>query len=352
MCFVARMREQRDSENPVHSLVREREMQPFYFVSTPFSLRRFFLQRTLPLVLAAFVSMGGCAAAGLMSHQPSEGAPGIDAFRKGEVRLQCGSACAGKYGANSQKLRYLYSRESWMALALSVMDIGAEHEEAYFYLGRAAEGLGDFDTALTYYRLSLATNVKCGSGVWAACDGLTLPKETEARLAILTARRAQSKVRSPAPLTVAHPLTVGETSRQSPQAARGTGSGTHVKLSKSAGVYEVPVVLNGVLKINMILDSGASELSITPDVLVTLVRTRTVSQRDFLGTARYQMASGAIEKRERIRLKSVRIGDKVVHGVLCSVSSSLEGTMLLGQSLLERLGKYTIDYSTGTLVLY
>ena len=48
-------------------------------------------------------------------------------------------------------------------------------------------------------------------------------------------------------------------------------SGSEVPLIESGGVYEVPVLVNGVLKINFIIDSGASDVAISPDVALTLV---------------------------------------------------------------------------------
>jgi hypothetical protein len=57
-----------------------------------------------------------------------------------------------------------------------------------------------------------------------------------------------------------------------------------IPMTKIGGVYEVPVLLNGVLKLNFIFDAGASDVSISPDVALTLIRTGTVTDKDFLGT--------------------------------------------------------------------
>lgn len=66
-----------------------------------------------------------------------------------------------------------------------------------------------------------------------------------------------------------------------------------IKLTKIGGVYEVPVKLNGVLNINFIFDSGASEVSITPDVALTLLRTGTIRENDWLPGRYYQLADGS-----------------------------------------------------------
>jgi clan AA aspartic protease (TIGR02281 family) len=123
-----------------------------------------------------------------------------------------------------------------------------------------------------------------------------------------------------------------------------------IRLIKSGGVYEIPVVLNGVLTIQFIVDSGASDVSITHDVALTLLRTGTIAESDWLPGAVYQFADGSKAKSKRFRLKSVKIGDNVIKGVSCSISRSVDAPMLLGQSVLERLGEYTVDYKKGALI--
>ncbi|MCW5914916.1 MAG: retroviral-like aspartic protease family protein [Chitinophagaceae bacterium] len=126
---------------------------------------------------------------------------------------------------------------------------------------------------------------------------------------------------------------------------------TEVKLKKSGGVYEVPVELNGVLKIDFIFDSGASDVSISPDVALTLIKTGTIKESDWLPGAYYKFADGTTAKSMRFKLKSVKIGDKVVYDVTCSISNSLDAPMLLGQSVLSKFGSYTFDYKNGKLII-
>jgi aspartyl protease family protein len=126
---------------------------------------------------------------------------------------------------------------------------------------------------------------------------------------------------------------------------------TEVKLKKTGGVYEVPVELNEVLKIDFIFDSGASDVSISPDIALTLIKTGTIKENDWLPGEYYRFADGTTAKSMRFTLKSVRIGDKVVSDVTCSISNSLDAPMLLGQSVLKKFGKYTFDYKTEKLTI-
>lgn len=133
--------------------------------------------------------------------------------------------------------------------------------------------------------------------------------------------------------------------------AAGADAGRNkIRMIKSGGVYEIPVVLNGVLTIPLIIDSGASDVFISPDVALTLFRTGTIRESDYMSGSVYSLADGTEVKSHRFRLQSVKIGSKIIRGVTCAISDSVEAHMLLGQGVLERLGKYTVDYKNGVLI--
>jgi hypothetical protein len=62
---------------------------------------------------------------------------------------------------------------------------------------------------------------------------------------------------------------------------------------ESGGIYHVPVVINDTLKLDFIVDSGASDVSIPADVALTLMRTGTIKESDFIGTEKYGLADGS-----------------------------------------------------------
>jgi predicted aspartyl protease len=131
----------------------------------------------------------------------------------------------------------------------------------------------------------------------------------------------------------------------------GVGEKNTVRLFKNdGGVYEVSVLLNGVLSLNFIIDSGATEVMISPDVALTLLKTRTVSKADFLPGQRYAFADGSSADSPRFILRKLKIGSRVITNVPCAIGSNLDSPLLLGQSALEKLGNYSIDYSRSALV--
>lgn len=117
-----------------------------------------------------------------------------------------------------------------------------------------------------------------------------------------------------------------------------------VPMTKTGGVYEIPVTINGVLKLNFIFDAGAADVSISSDVALTLIRTGTVREEDFIGTESYKFADGSIAKSKVFIIKEIQIGNKKIKNVRASISKSLNAPLLLGQSVLNRFGKVSIDY--------
>jgi aspartyl protease family protein len=122
-----------------------------------------------------------------------------------------------------------------------------------------------------------------------------------------------------------------------------------IPMKKVGGVYEIPILINGVLKLDFIFDAGAADVSISPDVALTLIRTGTVSNDDFLGTEIYKFGDGSTAKSETFMLKEIQIGNKKVTNVKASISKSIKAPLLLGQSVLNRFGKVTIDYKKGMI---
>jgi hypothetical protein len=62
-----------------------------------------------------------------------------------------------------------------------------------------------------------------------------------------------------------------------------------VAMEQEGGVYVVPVRLNGAITLNAVVDSGASDVSIPADVVLTLMRAKTISDEDFLGEQTYAL---------------------------------------------------------------
>ena len=129
-------------------------------------------------------------------------------------------------------------------------------------------------------------------------------------------------------------------------------SSDSIKITKSkSGLIEIPIVLNDVLRINFIFDSGASEVSLSPDVALTLIRTGTISETDWLRDQLYTFADGSKAKSKRFLIRKLIIGNQVLTNIEASISNSIEAPMLIGQNVLQKLGSVTIDYKNLLLII-
>lgn len=123
-----------------------------------------------------------------------------------------------------------------------------------------------------------------------------------------------------------------------------------VKLTDRGGTFLVPVVVNGRLNLDFVLDSGASEVQIPEDVFRTLYRTGTVSDADFLGTETYTLADGSKVPSARFMLHTLEVGGHTISNVAATVGTTISEP-LLGQSFLSQLGSWTLDNQRHVLVL-
>lgn len=123
-----------------------------------------------------------------------------------------------------------------------------------------------------------------------------------------------------------------------------------IALKREQGTFVVPVVVNGELTLNFMIDSGASDVSIPADVVSTLVRTGTIENGDFIGSQQYRLADGSVQRERRIRIRSVRVGSIEIRNVVASEAPAA-GMPLLGQSFLARLPSWSIDNQRQVLVV-
>jgi len=133
--------------------------------------------------------------------------------------------------------------------------------------------------------------------------------------------------------------------------AAATGSPTaEVPVQLNGGTFTVPVLINGAITLNFMIDSGSSDVSIPADVVLTLIRAGTIAKDDFLGTQTYTLADGTTVPSQTFRIHSLKVGDVVVENATGSVGSP-SGTLLLGQSFLSHFQKWSIDNKRQLLVL-
>ncbi len=118
----------------------------------------------------------------------------------------------------------------------------------------------------------------------------------------------------------------------------------------SGGTFEVPCDING-LPLQMIFDTGASDVTISSVEANFMLKNGYLSPKDVKGKKYYQIADGQISEGTTITLREVKIGDAVLRNVDASVVKSQKAPLLLGQSAMERFGTITIDNINNKLLI-
>ena len=112
----------------------------------------------------------------------------------------------------------------------------------------------------------------------------------------------------------------------------------------------VPVLINDAVTLKFVIDSGAGDVSIPADVVLTMIRAGTLTDADFIGQRTYLLANGSTNIQKTFRIRSLKVGDKVVENVTASVAPE-RGVPLLGQSFLNHFKSWSIDNTTHALLL-
>lgn len=123
-----------------------------------------------------------------------------------------------------------------------------------------------------------------------------------------------------------------------------------IPMENIGGVYQVPIRINDTITLDGVVDSGAADVTIPADVVLTLMRSKTISQEDFLSAETYVLADGSKVPSPRFMIKSLRVGGKTLENVTASIVSE-NAQILLGQSFLNRFRSWSIDNDKHALIL-
>tara|TARA_R110001599_G_scaffold112532_2_gene277351 strand:+ start:10379 stop:11203 length:825 start_codon:yes stop_codon:yes gene_type:complete len=113
-------------------------------------------------------------------------------------------------------------------------------------------------------------------------------------------------------------------------------------MEKTNGVYKLNCKVNGV-PMNFIFDTGASNVSISKTEALFLIKQGLITKEDIIGNINYQVANGEIHEGTKINLKTFEIEGLTINNVTATVVHTQNSPLLLGQSLLSKLGKFSID---------
>ena len=115
-----------------------------------------------------------------------------------------------------------------------------------------------------------------------------------------------------------------------------------IPYKKDGDLYIVNCKVNN-LPLHFIFDTGASDISISDVEANFMYKNNYLNNNDFIGKKNYLTADGSISEGTIINIRNVNIGGLELKNVRASVVKNQRAPLLLGQSVLNRLGKIEID---------
>ena len=123
---------------------------------------------------------------------------------------------------------------------------------------------------------------------------------------------------------------------------------SEIPFEKENGVCKVKCKING-LPLHFVFDTGASDVTLSMVEATFMMKNGYLSGKDVVGSQRYMDANGDVSVGTIINIRDVDFGGHSLKNVRASVVRNQKAPLLLGQSVLGRLGRIEIDNSRKVL---
>ena len=123
-----------------------------------------------------------------------------------------------------------------------------------------------------------------------------------------------------------------------------------IPFTPTGGVAQVRCLIND-LPLNFIFDTGASTVSLSMVEANFMLKNGYLKDSDMVGTGRFRDADGDISEGTVINLRQIDFGGLKLNNVRASVVRNQKAPLLLGQSVLGRLGAIEIDNQNKKIII-
>ena len=117
---------------------------------------------------------------------------------------------------------------------------------------------------------------------------------------------------------------------------------TEIPFTKEGGICKVKCETNG-LPLHFVFDTGASTVTISSVEATFMMKNGFLSKNDVIGSQYYMDANATVSVGTVINIKNVSFGGLNLSNIRATVVENQKAPLLLGQSVLARLGKIEID---------
>lgn len=123
-----------------------------------------------------------------------------------------------------------------------------------------------------------------------------------------------------------------------------------IPFTPDGGCVSVKCLINE-LPLNFIFDTGASTVSLSQVEANFMLKNGYLKKEDFVGSGRFIDANGDVSEGSIVNLRNVDFGGLKLNNVRASIVRNQKAPLLLGQSVLGRLGSIEIDNPGKKLVI-
>ena len=120
--------------------------------------------------------------------------------------------------------------------------------------------------------------------------------------------------------------------------------------TKENGVTNIKCTINN-LPLYFVFDTGASTVSLSMVEANFMMKNGYLSKTDVVGSQRFMDANGNVSEGTIINLRHVDFGGLKLENVRASVVRNQHAPLLLGQSILSRLGRIEINNLRNVLTI-
>lgn len=126
------------------------------------------------------------------------------------------------------------------------------------------------------------------------------------------------------------------------------GSVSEIQFGREGGVLTVPCTVNG-LPLTFIFDSGAADVTLSLVEARFMLKNGYIKATDLGDKQYYGTADGSLSVGTKVILRSITFGGETLTNVPASIVNTQAAPLLLGQTVMQRLGKVEIDYEKNVI---
>lgn len=117
---------------------------------------------------------------------------------------------------------------------------------------------------------------------------------------------------------------------------------SEIPFTRQGGVCNVKCQING-LPLSFVFDTGASNVTLSMVEATFMMKNNYLTKNDVIGSQYYMDANGNISEGTVILIKEVKFGDLTLRNIRATVVKNQKAPLLLGQSVLSKLGSVELD---------